>query len=327
VPARTLALVALTSVFAVPRSQAQPAATIPRVGFLAPQGRSLPLFDAFRNGLADLGYVEDRNILIEARFAEGHYERFPDLLAELVRLKVCVLVVTGAVTARAAKKAITDLPIVFSVVVDPVADGVVPSLDQPGGNLTGVTCFDPDQARKQIELLREVVPGIGRVAILGDQGVSDALMKAGEEQARAQGVQPQRLRVAGPEPDLEGAFAAMKLHHADALLVLEEPVLGVHAKTIAELAARDRLPTLVAPSRAEAGGLLAFGTSQVEAIRRMAVFVDKILKGARPSALPVETVKRYELVVNLKTAGAIGVTIPPDVLKRADRVIRQEVGR
>jgi putative ABC transport system substrate-binding protein len=315
----TVVILALGAVVAP--SQAQQAAKIPRVGFLAPQGRSLPLFDAFRQGLAELGYVEGRNVVIEPRFAEGQPERLPDLVAELVRLKVDVLAVTGAVTARAAKKAGTDIPIIFAVVVDPVADNVVASLERPGGNLTGVTSFDPLQARKQLELLKEVIPGLKRVAILGDQGVSEALIKAGEAQAVEMGLQTQRFRVAAPNPDLEGAFAAMKQEHADALLVLEEPLLGVHAKRIAELAARDRLPTMFAPSRVGAGGLIAYGTSQVEAIRRMTAYVDKVLKGAKPGELPVETVTRYELTVNLKAAREIGVTIPPEVLKRADRVI------
>jgi putative tryptophan/tyrosine transport system substrate-binding protein len=302
--------------------KAQPADKIPRVGFLAPQGRSLPLFDAFRQGLADRGYVEGQNIFIESRFAEGRYEKFPELFAELLRIKVDILVVTGAVTARAAKKAVTNIPIVFAVVVDPIADNVVTSLEGPGGNITGVTSFDPRQATKQLALLREVIPGLRRVAILGDQGVSEALMKAGEEQAGALGLQSQRIRIAAPNPDIEGAFAAMRREHAEALLVLEEPVPGVYAKTIADLAARDRLPTMFAPSRVAAGGLIAFGTSQTEAIRRMAGYVDKILKGAKPGALPVEAVTHYELIVNLKTAHEIGVTIPPEVIKRADRVIQ-----
>lgn len=318
---RGLTLVMLTLVFLLSPSEAQQAAKIPRVGFLAPQGRSLPLFDAFRQGLADLGYVDGQNIVIEPRFAEGHYERFPDILAELVGLKVDVLAVTGAVTARAAKKAVTDIPLVFSIVVDPVKDKVVASLEQPGGNLTGVTCFDPQQATKQLQLLQEVIPGLKRVAVLGDQGVSEALMNASAEQALALGLQPQRLRVAGPDPDLQAAFAAMKQQHADALLVLEEPVLGVRAKEVAELAAKVRLPTMFAPSRVAAGGLIDYGTSQTEAIRHMAAYVDKILKGAKPASLPVETVTRYELIVNLKTAREIGVTVPPAVLKRADQVI------
>jgi len=282
----------------------------------------LPLFDAFQKGLGDVGYTDGKNIVMESRFADGHYERFPEIFAELIGLKVDVLAVTGAVTARAAKKATTDIPIVFSMVVDPVADNVVSNLEHPGGNITGVTCFDPQQATKQFELLKEVLPGLKRVAILGDEGVSEALMKAAEEQARALGLQPQRLRVAGPNPDLEGSFAAMQKEHADALLVLEEPVLGVFATQIAELAVKDRLPTLFAPSRVGAGGLISYGTSQTEAIRHMATYVDKILKGAKPADLPVESVIRYELIANLKTAKEIGVAIPPGVLKRAERVIQ-----
>ncbi len=316
----TIVVLALGVMFAP--AEAQQAAKMPRVGFLTPLDRSAPHFEAFRQGLAGLGYVEGNNIIVDPRFAEGQYERLPDLVAELVRLKVDVIAVTGAVTARAAKKAVTDIPIVFAVVVDPVADDVVASLERPGGNVTGLTSFDPQQARKQLELLKETIPSLKLVALLGDQGVSEALMKASEEQARALGLQSQRLRVAGPNPDLEGAFAAIKQERADAVLILEEPILGVHSKRIAELAAKDRLPTMFAPSRAGAGGLIAYGTSQVEGIRRMAAYVDKVLKGVRPGELPVETVARYELIVNLKTAREIGITIPPEVLKRADRVIQ-----
>lgn len=303
-------------------AQAQPIAKVPRVGFLAPQGSSLPLFDAFRKGLADLGYVEGQTVEIVPRFAEGRYERFPEIFAELVRLKVDVIAVTGAVTARAAKKAVTDIPIIFSVVVDPVADKVVASFERPGGNMTGVTSFDPQQATKQLEILQQVIPGLKRVAILGDQGVSEALMLGGEEQARALGLQSQRFRVAAPNPDLEGAFTAMKQQNAEALLVLEEPVPGVYAKTIAELAAKNRLPTMMAPSRVAAGGLIAYGTSQTEAIRHMTEYVAKILKGAKPAELAVERLARYELIVNLKTAHEIAIAIPPELLNRADRVIQ-----
>jgi putative ABC transport system substrate-binding protein len=319
---RAVTIVFLTMGAAFAFAQAQPATKIPHIGFVAPQGSSLPLFDGFRQGLAELGDVDGQNVIIEPRFAEGRYDRFPEIFAELLRLKVDVLVVTGAVTARAAKKAVTDVPIVFAMVVDPVADNVVPSLERPGGNLTGVTSFDPLQATKQFELLKEVIPGVKRVAILGDQGVSEALIKASEEQARASGLEPQPLRVSGPTPDLDAAFAAFKKEQADALLVLEEPVLGVYATRIAELAAKDRLPTVFAPSRAGAGGLVAYGTSQVEAIRRMATYMDKVLKGANAGELPVETVTRYELIVNLKTAHEIGVTIPPEVVKRANRVMQ-----
>ena len=165
-------------------------------------------------------------------------------------------------------------------------------------------------------------PNLKRVAILGDQGVSEALMNASEEQAKAMGLQPLRHRIAGPNPELEGTFAMIKTEHADALLVLEEPVLGVHAAEIATLATKDSLPTMFPPSRVAAGGLISYGTIQVEAIRRMAVYVDRVLKGAKPGDLPVETVTRYELIANLKTAQQIGITIPPAVLKRADRMIQ-----
>ena len=318
---RDVSAVILAICAILPTARAQQVARIPRVGFLAPQGRSLPLFDAFRQGLAELGYVEGKNIIIESRFADGQYERFPALIDELVGLKIDVLVVTGAVTARAAKKTVTDIPIIFAMVVDPVADNVVPSLEHPGGNLTGVTSFDPQQPTKQFDLLREVIPGLKRVAIMGDQGVSEALIKASDEQAHSLGLQCQRLRLTATT-DLEGTFAAIKQEHADALLVLEEPVLGVHAPKIAELAAKEHLPTLFPPSRVAAGGLLNYGTSQVEAIRRMAVYVDKVLKGAKPRDLPVEAITRYELIVNQRTAREIGITIPPAVLKRADRVIQ-----
>jgi len=312
----------LTTITLLRPSPAQQAIKVPRIGFVAPQGRSLPLFDAFKEGLAERGYVDGKNIAIEARFAEGNYDRFPAIFAELLSAKVDALAVTGAVTARAAEKATSETPIVFSIVLDPVSDRVVANMDHPGGNATGVSCFDPRQATKQLELLREVFPKLKRVAVLGDQGVSDALIKASEEQARALGLEPQPLRVAGPDPDLSAVFRAIREQHADALLVLEEPVLGVHAKDIADLAAKDRLPTLFPPSRVGAGGLISYGTSQTEAIRHMAVYLDKILKGAKPGELAVEKVIRYELIVNQKTAKEIGVAIPQEVVRRADRVIQ-----
>ncbi len=317
-----LTVIILAVSVALAPAEAQPPARMPRVGFLNPLDRSAPHFEAFRRGLADLGYVEGRNIAIEARFAEGQYDRLPGLLAELVHLEVDIIAVTGAVTARAAKTAVTDIPIVFAVVVDPVADNVVPNMDRPGGNMTGTTSFDPQQAKKQLELLKEAIPRLKRVALLGDKGVSEALMRASEAQARSMGLQTLRLRVAAPNPDLEGAFAAIRQGHSDALLILEEPIVGVHAKRIAELAARDRLPTMFAPSRVGAGGLIAYGTSQVESIRRMGVYVDKILKGGRPGELPVERVMPYDLTVNLKTAREIGVTIPAEVLRRANKIIQ-----
>jgi ABC-type uncharacterized transport system substrate-binding protein len=316
---RVIALVILALGAILAPAEAQQTAKVPRVGIILP-GSERPL-EAFRRGLAELGYVEGQNIVIEPRIAEGQYERISELAAELVRLKVDVLAVQGAVTVRAAKKVVTDIPLVFAIVVDPVAEDVVGNLERPGGNITGVTTFDPQQARKQLELLKEAIPGLKRVAILGDRGIWESVMKANEEAARALGLQSQQLWVAGPSPDLEGAFATFRQEHADAVVVLEEPLLGIHAKKIAELAAKYRLPTMVPPSSADAGGLIGYGTSLREGYRRMAIYVDKILKGAKPGDLPVQTVTRYELVVNLRTAQEIGVTIPPEVL-RADRLIQ-----
>jgi putative tryptophan/tyrosine transport system substrate-binding protein len=322
---RDLAFGAMLSIGAllVPlSSSAQQSSAMARIGFVAPQGRSLPLFDAFRQGLADLGYVEGKNVVIEARFAEGRYERLPDLFAELAALQVDVIAVTGAVTARAAMKADAGVPIVFAVVVDPVADHVVSNMDHPGGNITGTTSFDPQQAEKQLRLLKELLPALKRVAILGDQGVSPALINASEAQAKAIGLEALPIRVSATSPPIEEVFDTLRQKQSEALVVLEEPVVGVLANRIAELAANAKLPTLFAPSRAAAGGLVDYGTSQVQSIRRMAAYVDKILKGVEPGDLPVERVAPYELVVNLKTARQIGVAIPSEVLKRAERVIQ-----
>jgi putative ABC transport system substrate-binding protein len=308
--------------FLLSSSDAQQPAKIPRVGLLSPADPMSPLFEAFRQGLGDLGYVEGKNVVIVPRFAKGQYDQFPGLVADLVREKVDVLAVQGAVTVRAARKAAPDMPIVFAVVVDPVKDDLVTNAERPGGNISGITTFDPQQPRKQLELLRQVVPGLKRVALLGDSGVSDAPMHACEEQARAMGFETLQLLLTAPNPDLDGAFAAMQKEHAEALLVLEVPVTGAYLKEIAQRATGNRIPSLASPSRPDSGQLLAYGTSFSDGIRYMAVYVDKVLKGAKAGDLPVETLIRYKLIVNLKTAQEIGVTIPPEVLKRADRVIQ-----
>jgi putative ABC transport system substrate-binding protein len=302
-------------------SEAQQPAKVSRVGFLSPGPASGPAMPVLRQGLADLGRVEGRDIVFEARYAEGRVERLPELAAELVRLNVDVIAVIGAVTARAAMKATDKIPIVFVMVVDPVTDNVVASMERPGGNVTGITSFDPRQPRKQLELLKEALPGVKRVAILGDRGVSDALLKANEDQARALGLQPFGLKVGGPAPDFEGAFAAARKDRADAVLLLEEPIVFTHRKRIAQLAATYRLPTMVPGDWADVGGLIAYGTGLLDGAGRMSVYVDKILKGAKPGDLPVEVLTRHRLTINLKTAREIGVTIPPEVLKRADQVI------
>ena len=323
-------ILALGSVLGVALSGAQQPGKMTRVGFLSTGPAPTPAtpyapLQAFRQSLDELGYVDGRDVVIETRWAEGRIDQLPALAAEMVGLKVDIIVGVGAVVARAAKSATTTIPVVMAVVIDPVEDGLVANLERPGGNLTGLTTFDPQEARKKLELLKEVVPGLARVALLGDQalrGERSNYTKGHEEQARALGLQPQSLKIAGASPDLQGVFQAMERSHADALLVLELPATVAHRRRIAELAAQQRLPTLFAGGSSDAGGLLAYGTSVTKAARRLAAYVDRIVKGAQPADLPFEVVVRPELIVNLKTAQEIGVTIPPEVLKRADRVIQ-----
>lgn len=286
-------------------------------------GTPYPHLQGFRQGIRDLGYVEGRDIIVESRWAEGRSERLPDLAAELVLLKVEIIVTVGSTASRAAIKSTTSIPIVFAVTVDPLLPpAFVANLERPGGNVTGVTTFDPQQARTQLELLKEIVPGLTRVVLLGDQGTRGARMAANEEAARAMGLQPQVLGVGGPTPDLEGIFEAMKRERAEALLMLDNPVVTTHRRRIAELAAKHRLPTLFTRDHVDAGGLMAYGTSFAETGQSMAAYVDKILKGAKPGDLPVEIVMRPELIINLKTAREIGLTIPPQILRRASQLIQ-----
>ncbi len=314
------AVLGFATLIAPVTSRAPHESGVARLGVILPASPG-STYEAFRRGLGELGYIEGRNIVTELRYTEGQLDRLPGLAAELVRLNVDVIALVGAVTARAAKKESTTIPIVFAVVVDPVADGVVSDLRHPGGNVTGVTSFDPQQASEQLKILRESIPGVTRVAILGDAGVSEALMNSNRSAAQAQGLQPQAYRIKGSAADLEGAFDAMTRDHADALVVLEEPVTVEYRKRIAELAAASRLPTLFALDRADAGGLIAYGTSVQDAAHQAASLVDRILKGARPGDLSVEQVTRHGLIVNLKTARTIGIVIPSELLKRADRVL------
>jgi putative ABC transport system substrate-binding protein len=277
-----------------------------------------PFLQAFRQSLAAHGYVDGLDVIIETRWAGGRIDQLPALAAEMVDLRVEVIVAVGAAVTRAAKSATTTIPVVFMMVIDPAANGFVASLERPGGNLTGFTTVDPQEARKKLELLKEALPGLARVALLGDQALRDT--KGHEEQARALGLQSQSLKIAGANPDLEEAFRAMQRERAGALLVLEQPATIIHSRRIAEMAAKYRLPTLFASP--DAGGLIEYGTSLVEMPRLMAAYVERILKGAKPADLPVEVVIRQELVVNLSTAREIGVTIPPEVLKRADRIVQ-----
>ena len=299
-----------------------------RVGYLPSAGSAAgnnPSLQALREGLADLGYVDGRNIVVEARGPEGRLERLPELAAELVGLDVDVIVTLGGVATRAAKNATSTIPIVFAVVIDPVAAGLVSDRQQPGGNLTGFTSFDPKEMRPHLELLKEAVLGLTRVAFLGDGGVpgSPEVSRAwDEQQARAAGLHAQTLRIQGSNPDLAAAFDAARRERAQAMLVLEMPATIEHRRRIADAAITNRLPTLFVGNYGDTTGLIAYGTSRAPTGRRLAAYVDTILKGARPAVLPVEQLTHHELVINLETAGAIGVTIPAALLARADRVIR-----
>ena len=306
-------------------SAAQQEAKMPRVGVIL-LGGPAPAFDELRKGFALLGYVEGRNIVFEPRFAQGQLNRVPDFAAELVRLDVDVIVAGGAVGAQAAQKATTKIPIVFTAVIDPVAVGLATTLERPGGNVTGITSFDPQQPRKQFELLKELFPKLARVAILSDEDVPrvdgwNPLEKANDTAARALGLRTQWLKLKGPVPDLEGAFTAMKNESAEALMILEVPVNLRHLKPIAELAAKHRLPTMF-PGGSANEGLITYGTSIFDTVPRVPGYVDKILKGAKPGELPIEVITRPVLIFNLKTAREIGVTLPPELLKRATEVIQ-----
>ena len=256
----------------------------------------------------------------QARWGAGRDDGLPTLANELVSQKVDILVGIGAMASRAAKAATTTIPVIAAVVVDPVGEFVA-NLDRPDANVTGVTTFDPQEPKKKIELLKEVIPGLSRIAFLGDQAARGDVLQQHERQARELGLQSLSLKITGASPDLEGVFGMMKREHVGALLVLSQPATAIHRARIAEIAVKQRLPTLVPSASSEAGGLIAYGTNLVEAVRRTAVYVQKIHKGATPADLPFEVIVRPELIVNLRTAREIGIAIPPDVLKRADRVI------
>ncbi len=287
-----------------------------RIGVLLTDDAAHPNYAALRKGLAAHGHIDGRGIVIEARFAEGQLNRLPRLAAELAALPVDIIAAIGAVHCRAAQQAAPHIPIVFAVVVDPVAVGLVANADRPGGNVTGVTNFDPAQAREELRLLGTLMPKMQRVAILGDAGVPDALPRAACAAAEAQGLQAQLLLVSGPE-ELEGAFAAMLDARADALVGLGVPIVSTHGAHIAALARAARLPTIFARDGARLGPLLAYGTSFAEAVRQMSEMIDRVLRGECPGEIPVARVFQPELVVNFAVAREIGITIPLDMVARA----------
>jgi putative ABC transport system substrate-binding protein len=307
-------------------AEAQQPTKIARIGYLSGTSYSAnsARVDAFRQGLRELGYVEGKTIVVEWRYAEGKLDRLPALAAELVRLKVDVIVASAPPPTRSAKQATATIPIVMSYDDDPVGNGFVASLARPGRNITGLATLAPELSGKQLELLREIVPKLSRVAVIGNAtrpGSPQALREvnlAGD----AVGVQLQYLEIQAPK-DIEIAFRAASQEHAEGVLVLTTPVLISRRKQVAELAVKDRLPTIYGrPEYVEDGGLLSYATSFTDLSRRAATYVDKILKGAKPAELPVEQPTKFELIINLKAAKQIGLTIPPSVLARADKIIR-----
>jgi putative ABC transport system substrate-binding protein len=319
--------IALTFAFGGAVAPAQQPTKFPRIGYLS--GTSVSpsslRIETFRHGLRQLGYIEGKNIAIEWRGAEGKPDRLPALAAELVRLKADVIVTTGSSATRAAKQATVTVPIVMANDSDPVGNGFITSLARPGGNITGLSTLAPELSGKRLELLKEIIPSLSRVAVFGTSTSQDNAQSLREVEVAAQtfGVKIQYLDVLGPQ-DIATGFQTAGKSRADAVLMIVSGAVALtHQKEIAALALKSRLPVIYErETYAEAGGLMSYGVDRLHLDRRAATFVDKILKGAKPADLPVEQPIKFELVINLKTAKQIGLTIPPNVLARADRVIR-----
>ncbi len=306
---------------------AQPAARVHRIGYVSPTSLnpSNPQFDAFRQGLRELGYVEGKNVIVEARFAEGRFERLPELVAELIGLKVDVLVAGSPVGAVAAKKASTSVPIVFAGVGDPVASGLVASLARPRGNITGVAVGAGGAAfgEKWVELLKEALPDVSQVAVLANRSNPTNTPNLKGVEAAAQTVKVKLdILDAGNATELDRALAAIEASRAQAIIVTSDPFLLDKRVALVQFAASKRLPAIYFFKLfADAGGLMSYGASLEESYRRAATYVDRILKGAKPADLPIEQPTRFELVINMKTARALGLKIPQSLLLRADHVI------
>jgi ABC-type uncharacterized transport system substrate-binding protein len=318
-----LATVLLT---AAPHAEAQQPKKVPHVGVLAGGSASSDKarIDALRQGLRELGYMEGKNLVIEYEYADGKTNRLTELAARLVHLKVEVIVTAGPSATRVAKQTTTTIPIVMAQDSDPIASGLVASLARPGGNITGLSRLSPELSGKQLELLKETVPTLSQLAVFENstqpgnrQSLNEVELAAG-----ALGVQLQTVNISGPK-DIQTAFLAASKRRANGLLVLSSPVLFAQRTEVVELAAKNRLPAIYfALEFAEDGGLMSYGPSITDLFRRAATYVDKILKGAKPAELPVEQPTKFELIMNLKAAKKIGLTIPPNVLARADKVIK-----
>jgi putative tryptophan/tyrosine transport system substrate-binding protein len=324
-PVGLVATLALAVLVAPLAAHAQPSGKVFRVGVLLPVslGPSVA-FPAFTQRLQELGYIEGQNLSLEIRAAEGQFEQLPSLAAELVRLHVDVIVARGPeAVLRAARDATATIPIVMSPRdYDPIALGYVAGLARPSGNITGVVEQRLEVTAKQLELLKEALPTITRVAVLWDDASADQ-RRAAEAAARSVGVQLQALELRHPPYEFAGAFAAAAQGQAEALLVLNSPIFFLQREHIVDLAAKSRLPTMFSHvGGARAGGLMAYDVNNVEMLRRVADYVDKILKGAKPADLPVEQPTKFELIINLKTAQALGITFPPTLLVLADEVLQ-----
>jgi putative ABC transport system substrate-binding protein len=305
-------------------ARAQQARKIHTIGYLHP---SLPTFTpvraAFTNALQELGWIEGQNIAIEWRYAENRLERLPELAAELVRLNVEVIVAIGTLGPLAAKRATSTIPIVMTAAGDPLGSGLVASLAQPGGNVTGMSLMVPDIAGKRLELLKEILPRLVRVAELWNAAnpYSAIVFKETQTAARRFGIEVQSLEVRSPD-DFNGAFEEARRHRPDALIDVEDPLTNSLHKRVVEFAAAEQLPSLHGVGEeVKAGGLISYGASLSDLFRRAAGYVDKILKGAKPADLPVEQPSKFELLINIKTAKALGITVPSSLLVRADEVI------
>jgi putative ABC transport system substrate-binding protein len=307
-------------------TQAQQPTKVPQIGFLIASSRSVNAarYETFLQGLRELGYEEGKNIVIEWRSGEGRFDRLAALAAELIRLKVDIIVTAGPADTRAAREATSTIPIVMTFDNDPVGNGFIASLARPGGNITGLSTLAPELSSKQLELLKEIVPKSSRVAILGNStNPGNALaLKEIEAAAKAFGLKLQYLDILDPKA-IETAFRTASKSGVEAILVLGIPLLNSERKQLVELAVKNRLPAIYyTGDLVEAGGLMTYGVNRNDLARRAATYVDKILKGAKPAELPVEQPKKFELIINLKAAKQIGLTIPPNVLARADKVIK-----
>ena len=309
-------------------AEAQQPAKMPRIGLIYSSGTAQnpsPLFDAFRQGLQDLGYVEGKNILLEHRYGEGRLDRMPALLSDLVQDKVDVIVATNNVAISAAQKATKTIPIVFVTSVDPIAAGYVKSFAQPGGNITGIASLSKDLSAKRIELLRELLPKLSRAGILWDAAGPGPAIAFKEYEEAAQGFKfdLRSIEVRGPTPDLPGAFQIAKTARLDALIVVANPLINQHANQVFELAIKNRLPSITEERRyVNAGGLVPTDRTEQDLYRRAAEHVVEILKGAKPGYLPVKVPSKFEIFINLKTAQQIGVVVPQQILVQADKVIK-----